>query len=198
MPIDDPAPLTERHPLELPDDAPSVLVHTDGGCTPNPGPGGWGAILWTPGHELEIGGGCADTTNNRMEITAALQALLVLNTPCNVTIVTDSSYLHNGITDWITRWSQNLWRRKKTPIQNSDLWEALARATLRHRTSWAWTRAHVGHEANERCDEIATLMTGRDDSPDEPVSHRVRTRRRSAPPAPEKRTLTAPIWLPAR
>ena len=109
----------------------TITIHTDGACSGNPGPGGWGAILEWNGHRKELHGGERDTTNNRMEMMAALQGLKTLGAPCRVTVVTDSQYLHNGMTDWITGWSKKGWRRgKKATLRNPDLWQALARVGL--------------------------------------------------------------------
>jgi ribonuclease HI len=161
----------------LPADAPRVLIYTDGGCEPNPGPGGWAAILWTEGVELELAGGARSTTNNRMEITAALEGLRALKNSSRVTVITDSQYLSNGMTDWITAWSKNRWRRKGDLIPNHELWEALARAALAHETSWAWTRGHSGQPENERCDRLAAAMIAQANAGAEAPSHRARRER---------------------
>ena len=147
-----------RRCISLDDDAPRVVIYTDGGCEPNPGPGGWAAILRTDGWEREIAGSDAETTNNRMELQAALEGLKALKKPSRVTIITDSNYLNHGMTEWITGWSAAGWRRGKSELLNKELWYELATHALRHETSWAWTRGHAGQPENERCDELATRM----------------------------------------
>jgi ribonuclease HI len=133
-----------------------VTIHTDGGCAPNPGPGGWGAILQWSGHTREFKGGEAHTTNNRMELTAAIAALEALKRPCNVDLHTDSQYLRQGITDWIQGWKRNGWRTAdKKPVRNVDLWQRLDAAIRRHKVHWHWVRGHSGHDLNERADELA-------------------------------------------
>ena len=187
--------MEERRIPELGDDVDEVVIYTDGGCDPNPGPGGWAAILWAPRVELELGGGSADTTNNRMEMSAALQGLKKLTKPCRVTVVTDSQYLHKGMTEWITGWSKKGWRRsKKSALLNPDLWEALARVALEHETYWSWTRGHVGQPENERCDALATVMTSTWHKDDESITHEER-RARNQPLPQLDRQPTAPIWL---
>lgn len=187
--------MIERQISTLGDDVDEVVIYTDGGCDPNPGPGGWATILWTASFELELAGGAADTTNNRMEMMAALQGLKTLGAPCRVTVVTDSQYLHNGMTDWITGWSKKGWRRgKKATLRNPDLWQALARVALEHETYWSWTRGHAGQPENERCDGLATLMTGRVHGSEDAITHQQR-RERSAPLPQLERRPTAPIFL---
>ncbi len=175
-------------------DAPRVLIYTDGGCEPNPGPGGWAAILWAEGTELELAGGARKTTNNRMEITAALEGLRTLVRPSRVTVITDSQYLANGMTDWITAWSKAHWRRKGELIPNHELWEALARAALAHETSWAWTRGHSGQPENERCDRLAAAMVAEASAGADAPSHRLRTERFGRLPHVAAND-TATIWL---
>ena len=142
--------------------APRVCVHiyTDGGCRPNPGPGGWGAILKCPEKKLlkELSGAEPGTTNNRMELTAVTRALQELKTPCDVTVVTDSEYLANAFRQrWLEKWKRNGWKTAgKEPVKNQDLWVALDELAARHRITWQWTRGHTGHPENERCDELAT------------------------------------------
>ncbi len=183
---------------KLDDRAPEVLIYTDGGCEPNPGPGGWAAILWSQGHELELAGGDRQTTNNRMELTAALQGLRALTRPSRVTILTDSQYLFNGVTDWITKWSRNGWLRNGEPIPNRDLWQVLARECMKHQTSWLWIRAHRGQAENERCDRLARQLLGQPSSdPLGTVQHRQRRQRTEAPPKLAG-VPTAPVWLPAQ
>lgn len=133
-----------------------VVIHTDGGCHGNPGPGGWAATLHYQDHILEISGGEAATTNNRMELTAAIEALNTLKEPCRVEFFTDSQYVKNGITQWVAGWKLKNWRTaSKQPVKNEDLWRALDAAAARHRIKWAWVKGHAGHAGNERCDELA-------------------------------------------
>jgi len=133
-----------------------VEIFTDGACSGNPGPGGWAAILRSGKHEKEISGGDALTTNNRMELTAAIRGLEALKKPSDVIVYTDSRYVMDGITRWIPRWKLNGWRTgKKDPVKNDDLWRALDAATVRHRTSWKWVAGHSGHPENERADALA-------------------------------------------
>ena len=135
---------------------PHVVIHTDGACSGNPGPGGWGAILASGPHRKEIRGGEAHTTNNRMELTAAISALESLKRPCLVDIHTDSQYLRNGIMSWIARWKRNGWRTaERSPVKNADLWKRLDAALARHRVRWHWVRGHAGHALNERADQLA-------------------------------------------
>jgi ribonuclease HI len=134
-----------------------VKLITDGACIGNPGPGGWAAILRCGPHQKEMFGSEPHTTNNRMELSAAVEGLRALKEPSEVEIVTDSQYLKNGITSWIRRWKQNGWRTSdKKPVLNQDLWEALDEQDSRHRTKWTWTKGHASHEDNNRCDEMAT------------------------------------------
>jgi ribonuclease HI len=133
-----------------------VIIHTDGACSGNPGPGGWGAILRDGGKITEIKGGEAATTNNRMELLAAISALESLpdNTPAE--LHTDSQYLRDGITQWLQNWKKNGWRTSdKKPVKNVDLWKRLEAAAERHQVDWHWVRGHVGHDENERADELA-------------------------------------------
>ena len=133
-----------------------VVVHTDGACSGNPGPGGWGAILEYKGREKELFGGAPETTNNRMELTAAIEALSALKRPCAVEIHTDSEYLRNGITQWIHGWKRNGWKtRDRQPVKNADLWQALDALIARNEVSWHWVRGHSGHAINERADALA-------------------------------------------
>jgi ribonuclease HI len=135
---------------------PQVVIHTDGACSGNPGPGGWGAILAFGRHRKEIKGGEPHTTNNRMELMAAISALEALKRPCLVDIHTDSQYLRNGITSWIARWKTNGWRTtEKTPVKNADLWKRLDTALKQHRVRWHWVRGHAGDALNERADQLA-------------------------------------------
>lgn len=135
---------------------PVVEIFTDGACSGNPGPGGWAAILRSGKHEKEISGGEASTTNNRMELTAAIRGLEALKRPSDVVIHTDSRYVMDGITRWMARWKLNGWRTTdKKPVKNDDLWRALDAAAERHRTSWKWVPGHSGHPENERADALA-------------------------------------------
>jgi ribonuclease HI len=133
-----------------------VVIHTDGACSGNPGPGGWGAILEWGGRRREIKGGEAHTTNNRMELMAAISALEALKRPCDVDLHTDSQYLRQGIMSWIHGWKRNGWRTAdKKPVKNVDLWQRLDAAIARHTVHWHWVRGHAGHDLNERADELA-------------------------------------------
>jgi ribonuclease HI len=135
---------------------PRVIIHTDGACSGNPGPGGWGAILSFGDHEKELNGGEPATTNNRMELTAAIAALETLKRPCAVDLYTDSEYLRKGITAWIHNWKRNGWRTAdKKPVKNDDLWKRLDAALARHQVHWRWVKGHAGHAQNERADELA-------------------------------------------
>ena len=135
---------------------PKVVIHTDGACSGNPGPGGWGAILESGAHRKEIKGGEALSTNNRMELTAAIMALETLKAPSEVDLYTDSNYLRGGITSWIKGWKKNGWRTAdRKPVKNAELWERLERASLPHTVRWHWVKGHVGHDDNERADELA-------------------------------------------
>ena len=135
-----------------------VEVFTDGACKGNPGPGGWGALLRCDGVEKSLFGGEADTTNNRMELMAAIEGLAALKEPCEVILTTDSQYVRKGITEWLTGWKRNGWRTAaKQPVKNSDLWQRLEKAELPHRVEWFWVKGHNGHVENERVDELARL-----------------------------------------
>jgi ribonuclease HI len=135
---------------------PQVVIYTDGACSGNPGPGGWGAILISGDREKEIWGGEGATTNNRMELMAAIQALEALKRPCRVELHTDSQYVKQGITEWISAWKARGWRTaSKAPVKNDDLWKRLDEARLRHDVRWRWVKGHAGHELNERADGLA-------------------------------------------
>jgi ribonuclease HI len=135
---------------------PHILIFTDGACSGNPGPGGWAAILRSGKHEREISGTELSTTNNRMEITAAVRALEALKKPSQVMLHTDSKYLIDGIARWIQRWKANGWRTaEKKPVKNEDLWRALDAAAARHEIEWIWVEGHSGHVENERADALA-------------------------------------------
>jgi len=134
----------------------TVTIYTDGGCKGNPGPGGWGALLIYKGREREIYGGEALTTNNRMELMAAIAALETLKRSCSVDLHTDSQYLRNGITEWIRGWKANGWKTaQKKPVKNADLWQRLDTARQRHKVNWHWVRGHEGHPENERAHNLA-------------------------------------------
>jgi ribonuclease HI len=135
---------------------PQVTVYTDGACSGNPGPGGWGAVLMSGPHRKEICGGEPQTTNNRMELAAAIAALDALKRPSRVDLHSDSEYLRNGISMWIEGWKRNGWRTAaKQPVKNAELWQRLDAARQRHEVSWHWVRGHAGHTENERADELA-------------------------------------------
>lgn len=134
----------------------TVTIFTDGGCLGNPGPGGWAAILRYGKHERAISGGEPATTNNRMELSAAISALRLLREPCKVVIFTDSQYLRKGITEWIHSWHRNGWvTSKRESVKNADLWRDLDRLSKPHRIDWMWLKGHAGHPENERCDAMA-------------------------------------------
>ena len=135
-----------------------VDIWTDGACSGNPGPGGWGALLRYNSHEKELMGGEAGTTNNRMELTAAIAALNALKGSCEVHLHTDSQYVKGGITQWMANWKRNGWRTAdKKPVKNEDLWRALDEAASRHAIVWHWVKGHAGHRENEKADELARL-----------------------------------------
>ncbi|WP_404480639.1 ribonuclease HI [Novosphingobium sp. BL-52-GroH] len=134
-----------------------VDVFTDGACKGNPGPGGWGVLLRMGEHEKEMSGGEPDTTNNRMEMTAAIKALNALIEPCDVTLHTDSKYVIDGITKWVHGWKKKGWiNSSKQPVRNADLWHELIEAAGRHKVQWEWVRGHNGHVENERVDKLAS------------------------------------------
>ena len=135
---------------------PGVEIFTDGACSGNPGPGGWGANLRSGVHERELAGGEADTTNNRMELMAAIAALEALKRPTIVTVHTDSTYLKEGITRWLPQWKKRGWKTAdKKPVKNVDLWQRLEAAASAHQVDWQWVRGHDGHAENERADQLA-------------------------------------------
>ncbi len=140
------------------DEKPYVTIYTDGGADPNPGPGGWGVVLihGTTGSVKELYGGEPETTNNRMELTAAIRALEALSKPCVVDMFTDSEYLRRGITEWLPGWMKQGWRRKKGEVQNVDLWKRLAQLIGQHEIRWEWVKGHAGNQYNERADQLAT------------------------------------------
>ena len=133
-----------------------VEIFTDGACSGNPGPGGWGAILRFGDHEKELHGGEANSTNNRMELTAAIEALRALTRPCQVVLTTDSVYVKDGITKWIHGWLKNGWKTAaKKPVKNAELWQELWQEVQRHQVEWRWIKGHAGHDENERADALA-------------------------------------------
>jgi ribonuclease HI len=135
---------------------PQVEIFTDGACKGNPGPGGWGAILRSNGKERELSGGEQLSTNNRMELMAAIEALKALKKPCHVQLWTDSNYVRDGITKWIHGWRRNGWKTAdRKPVKNAELWQALIEATEPHRIDWHWVKGHAGHPENERADALA-------------------------------------------
>lgn len=139
----------------------SVIIYTDGACKGNPGPGGWGVILSYKGKVKELYGGDPDTTNNRMELMAAIQALEALTKPCSVRINTDSKYVLQGITEWMDNWKKRGWKTaSRHPVKNEDLWRRLDAAIMRHDIEWIWVKGHSGNNGNERADALANLGIG--------------------------------------
>ena len=137
-----------------------VEIFTDGACSGNPGPGGWGALLRMSGHEKELFGGEADTTNNRMELTAVIRALEALKRPVHARVHTDSQYVQKGISEWIHAWKQRGWRTAgRQPVKNAELWRELDELASRHRIEWRWVKGHAGHAENERADALARRGT---------------------------------------
>ena len=140
---------------------PDLFAFTDGACSGNPGPGGWGVLMQAKSgdavvKERELSGGAAETTNNQMELMAAITALETLGKPSTITVVTDSNYVKNGITSWIHGWKRNGWKNaSKKPVANADLWQRLDTAQARHQVTWKWVKGHAGHEENERADALA-------------------------------------------
>jgi ribonuclease HI len=135
-----------------------VDIFTDGACKGNPGPGGWGAIIRSGAHERELSGGEPLTTNNRMEMTAAIRALQALKRPCAVTLHTDSIYLRDGITKWVHGWQKNGWKTAdRKPVKNAELWQELLEAVRTHQIEWKWVKGHAGHPENERADQLACV-----------------------------------------
>jgi ribonuclease HI len=133
-----------------------VEIFTDGACKGNPGPGGWAAVIRSGAHEKEISGGEPDTTNNRMELLAAIRGLEALKRPCRVALYTDSVYVRDGITKWIHGWRRNGWKTAaRKPVRNAELWQELVEAAAPHRVEWHWVRGHAGHPENERADRLA-------------------------------------------
>ena len=133
-----------------------VELYTDGACRGNPGPGGWGVLMRYGGHEKTLHGGEPDTTNNRMELMAAIRGLEALNRPCRVRLTTDSQYVMKGVTEWMANWKRNGWKTAaRKPVKNADLWQRLDRALARHQVEWEWVRGHAGHAGNELADALA-------------------------------------------
>jgi ribonuclease HI len=150
--------------MEAPAAGDLVEIHTDGACSGNPGPGGWGAVMRWQGRTRELSGFEARTTNNRMELLAAISALEALKRPMHVRLVTDSNYLRHGVTEWLPRWKANGWRTaEKQPVKNRDLWQRLDEALARHRIEWRWIKGHSGDPDNDRADQLAraAIKTGR-------------------------------------
>ena len=144
----------------------SVVIHSDGACHGNPGPGGWAAILVSGAHKKELSGGVPATTNNRMELQAAIEALAALKQPCEVEFHTDSNYLRDGITKWIKNWKRNGWRTAdRKPVKNVELWQRLDLARTPHQVEWIWVKGHAGHDGNERADALARRGRSEPDGP---------------------------------
>ena len=136
----------------------TVVIYTDGACSGNPGPGGWGSVMMYRGHRREMSGGEDATTNNRMELMAVIQALEALKRPCNITIHTDSTYVMKGMTEWLPQWKQRNWKTAaKKPVKNVELWQRLEKAIAAHNVKWKWVKGHSGVPENERADELARL-----------------------------------------
>jgi len=149
--------LTESRKRNAPESpSKTVEIYTDGGCNPNPGFGGWAAVLLYGDQIREISGGAPESTNNRMELTAAIEALRALKHPCRVLLHTDSEYVQKGISQWLPRWKQQGWQRRgAAAVKNLDLWQTLDRLSAEHEIQWKWVRGHAGNRYNERCDELA-------------------------------------------
>jgi ribonuclease HI len=145
------------------DSLPQVEIYTDGACDPNPGPGGWAALLRYGDHEKILTGAEAETTNNRMELTAAIRALQALKQPCQVELFTDSEYLKRGVTEWLPGWRQRQWRRRGGALANVDLWQALDAALAAHQVTWRWVRGHAGNLNNQRVDALARQASRQQD-----------------------------------
>jgi ribonuclease HI len=139
----------------MPKEKPLVIIYTDGACSPNPGPGGWGALLRFNSHKKELSGSAKQTTNNRMELTAAVEALNSLKHPCRIKFYTDSNYLKRGITEWLPGWRARNWKRKGGKLANIDLWKALDKSIQAHDIEWHWVKGHAGNRDNQRVDYLA-------------------------------------------
>lgn len=147
-----------QHGADRADARPLVLIYTDGACRGNPGPGGWGALIQCGEHRKEIHGGEHDTTNNRMELSAVIEALNTLKRSCNVKLVTDSKYVMQGVTEWMANWKRRGWKTAaRKPVKNQDLWQTLDSALARHEVTWQWVKGHAGDPGNERADQLANL-----------------------------------------
>ncbi|MCT6701308.1 ribonuclease HI [Rheinheimera sp. 4Y26] len=147
----------------------TVAIFTDGSCLGNPGPGGYGVVLKYQQHLKELSGGFIQTTNNRMELMAAIVGLESLKEPCHVVLTTDSQYVRLGITQWLKNWKRNNWRTsQKEPVKNQDLWQRLDAASLKHQVEWHWVKGHAGHPENERCDELARVAANKKDQLPDP------------------------------
>jgi ribonuclease HI len=134
----------------------TVVIYTDGACSGNPGPGGWGSVLMYNGHRRELSGGERETTNNRMEMMAVIEALEALKRPCKITLYTDSTYVMKGMTEWLAQWKRRNWKTAaKKPVKNVELWQRLDEAIARHDVQWQWVKGHAGIPENERADELA-------------------------------------------
>lgn len=142
-------------------DLPEVTIYTDGACSGNPGPGGWAALLLFGVHQKEISGAETHTTNNRMELTAAIESLALLKRPCAVTLYTDSEYLKRGVSEWMPGWKRRGWKRKDGELLNSDLWQKLDLLLQQHRVAWQWAKGHANHPENERVDALARAALAR-------------------------------------
>ena len=169
-----------------------VVIHSDGGCEGNPGPGGWAAVLRSGDRVKEISGGALATTNNRMEMQAAIEALRALKAPCEVEFFTDSKYVQEGITVWVPAWKARRWRTAgKKPVKNEDLWRELDAAAAPHKIQWRWLKGHAGHADNERCDCLAAAYIARirrESSADELATALVALKERAIP-SPETPSL---------
>lgn len=149
--------MTDATPSTTPSELTKVEIATDGACKGNPGPGGWGALIRSGTTEKELSGGEKLTTNNRMELMAAIEGLRALKRPCRVTLSTDSRYVMDGLTKWIKGWQKNGWKTAaKQPVKNAELWQALLEAAKPHRIDWVWVKGHAGHPDNERADRLAS------------------------------------------
>lgn len=134
----------------------SIVIYTDGACSGNPGPGGWGSVMIYKGHRRELSGGEGDTTNNRMELMAVIKALEALKRPCNITLYTDSTYVMKGMTEWLPQWKRRNWKTAaRKPVKNRELWQQLEKAIAQHAVDWKWVKGHSGVPENERADELA-------------------------------------------
>ena len=174
----------------------SVVIYTDGGCEGNPGPGGWGAVVRCGAAVREISGGELATTNNRMEMRAAIEALATLTERSEVCVFTDSQYLKQGITQWISGWKRKGWvTATKAPVKNVDLWQRLDELVARHRVTWKWVKGHAGHADNERCDGLANRAITKVKQLHSPAARQVALTTFKSPVAAEPRTLQQASWF---